>query len=93
MYIYTYLIQGSVSEIPLNSLYTYYMSRRPLTWLENIGFEYPFYVYDGNRPLAPILNYSKTKMVQSDVCCLLTCLMIVVVGIKIPGIHSRIRTE
>jgi hypothetical protein len=24
--------------------------------LENIGFVYPFYAYDGNRPLAPILR-------------------------------------
>jgi hypothetical protein len=24
--------------------------------LENIGSVYPFYVYDGNRPLAPILR-------------------------------------
>jgi hypothetical protein len=34
----------------------YILSRRPLTRLENIGFVYPFYVYDGNRPLAPTLR-------------------------------------
>jgi hypothetical protein len=32
------------------------MSRRPLTGFEIIGFVYPFYVYDGNRLLAPILR-------------------------------------
>ncbi len=41
------------------------LSRPPLTQLENIGSVYPFYVYDGNRLLAPILH--KTKTVQSDV--------------------------
>jgi hypothetical protein len=35
----------------------------------------------------------KDKDGAADVWCLLTCLMIVVVGIEIPGIHSRIRTE
>jgi hypothetical protein len=34
--------------------------------LENIGSVYTFSVYDGNRPLAPILR-AKTMMVQSAV--------------------------
>ncbi len=59
--------------------------------LENIGSVYPFYVYDGHRPLAPILH--KTKKVQSAVWCLLTCVMMMFNGLKIPGIQSRIRTE
>ncbi len=32
------------------------VSRPPLTQLENIGSAYPFYVSDGNRPLAPLLR-------------------------------------
>jgi hypothetical protein len=30
--------------------------------LENIGFIYPFFVYDGNRPLAPILRQSQCSL-------------------------------
>ncbi len=33
-----------------------FLSRHPLTQLEIIGFVYLFYVYDGNKPLAPILR-------------------------------------
>ncbi len=42
-----------------------FLSRRLLTQLGIIGFAYTFYVYDCNRPLAPILL--KIKTVQSDV--------------------------
>jgi hypothetical protein len=66
------------------------LSRCPLTRLKIIGFVYPFYVYDGNTPLTPIL---RQRRCSSDVWCFLTHLMTVVMGIKIPGIHSRIRTE
>ncbi len=30
--------------------------------LENIGYIYPFYVYDGNRPLAPILRQRRCSL-------------------------------
>jgi hypothetical protein len=38
------------------------LSRPPLTQLENIGSVYPFYVYDGNRPLAPILRQRRGSL-------------------------------
>jgi hypothetical protein len=38
------------------------LSCRPLIQLENIGFVYPFYVYDGNRPLAPILRQRRCSL-------------------------------
>jgi hypothetical protein len=41
-----HLDSSTIEELP----------RRLLTRLEIIGFEYPYYVYDGNRPLAPILR-------------------------------------
>jgi hypothetical protein len=38
------------------------LSRRQLTRLEIIGFIYPFYVYDGNRPLTPILRQRQCSL-------------------------------
>ncbi len=38
------------------------MSRRPLTRLEIIVFVFPFYVYDGNRPLASILRQRQCSL-------------------------------
>ncbi len=36
--------------------------RRPLTRLEITGSVYPFYVYDGNMPLAPILRQRQCSL-------------------------------
>jgi hypothetical protein len=42
------------------------VSRPPLTpGLENIGSVYPFYVYGGNWPLAPVLRQRRA------VCCMM----------------------
>ncbi len=38
------------------------MSRHPLTRFEIIGFVYPFYDYDGNRPLALILRQRRCSL-------------------------------
>jgi hypothetical protein len=38
------------------------LSRPPLTQTENIGSVNPFYVYDGNRPLAPILRQRRCSL-------------------------------
>ncbi len=34
----------------------------PLTRLEIIGFVYPFFVYDGNRPLTPVLRQRRCSL-------------------------------
>jgi hypothetical protein len=52
--------------------------------LDNIGFVYPFYVYDRDRPLVPILY---------DVYWLAMMMMLHSYKIEIPGIQSRIRIE
>ncbi len=69
--------------------------------LENIGFVYPFYAYEGNRPLAPVLRQRQCSLLYNVYwlarwwcstgtgyfCCMTGN------GIKIPGIQSRIRIE
>ncbi len=58
--------------------------------LEKIGSVYPLYVYDRNRPLAPLL---RQKMALSGVWCFYWLLMFDVYGIKILEQIYRIRTE
>jgi hypothetical protein len=65
------------------------LSRCLLNLLEKLVL-IPLYVYDRNRPLAPIL---RQKMVLSAVWCLLTAWWLIFYRIKIPGNISRIRTE
>jgi hypothetical protein len=65
------------------------LSRPPLTQLENIGSLYPFFVYDGNRPLAPILRKRRCSL-MCDVYWL-AWWWLMFKGIEIPGLHSRMR--
>ncbi len=60
--------------------------------LENIGFVYPFYVYDGNRPLASILRQRRCSL-RYDVYWLARWWCSTGNRIKIPGIQSRIGIE
>jgi hypothetical protein len=70
--------------------YLYIFLSRPLqTQLENIGSVYPFYVYDGNRPLAPMLRQRRWSLMYDVYWLAWWWLMFN--GIKIPEIHSRIR--
>ncbi len=45
---------------------TAFLSRPPLTQLENIGSVYPLYVYAGNRPLGPILRQRQCSLMFMD---------------------------
>jgi hypothetical protein len=45
------LLNGTVTVLPSANLV-----------LENIGFVYPFYVYDCNRPLAPMLRQKRCSL-------------------------------
>ncbi len=56
--------------------------------LDNIGFIYPFYVYDCNRPLAPILRQRWCSLMYD-----VYWLALDDDEIEIPGIQSRIRIE
>jgi hypothetical protein len=54
------------------------------------GSGYPTNVYDGNRLSLPIL---RQKIALSDVWCLLTCRMVVVMRIEYLEYNSSTRTE
>ncbi len=45
------LLNGTVTVLPSANLV-----------LENIGFVYPFYVYNCNRPLAPMLRQKRCSL-------------------------------
>jgi hypothetical protein len=55
--------------------------------LENIGSAYPFYVYGGNRPLAPILRQRRCSLLYDVYWLAWWWLMFN--GIKIPGIQFQ----
>jgi hypothetical protein len=63
---------------------------RPLLTRLKILVPIPTIVYDGNRLSLPIL---RQKMAESCVWCLLTCWMVVDMGIKIPGTQVQYQSR
>jgi hypothetical protein len=59
---------------------------RSLTAVKKIGSTNPCNIYGGNRPSK---LYAKTKAGKFLLVCLLTWQMVVVIGIKIPGIQFQ----